>query len=342
MSGSADSQQMFDFYELNQDSEADHDYSEPERIDDIYTFIKFLGRGAFGTVNLYKNSADNSLVVWKEIYLMRLDSKMRTEAFAEVEILSMFDHPNIISYFKHFIGDDTLYIELEYAKGGNLTNLIKQQKSSEAYFDQETVLWFFYQLTSAVQYIHEIGIMHRDIKTLNIFLMQSGVLKLGDFGIAKILDSQVSMAETQVGTPLYMSPEIIEGKKYSNKSDIWALGCVIYELCTLSRVFDATNQLKLACRISLCEVLPIDIDEYSADLKQLIKQILSKEAEDRPSAKEILNEAILSSRLEEFNTRIRSLNMTTMTSRQNSSNSPQNKIITSKTFECYVWGGGMF
>lgn len=338
MSGSTDSQQIFDFYELNQDVEDDN-YSEPERLDDTYTFIKFLGRGAFGTVNLYKNSADNSLVVWKEIDLMRLDSKMRNEAFAEVEILSMFDHPNIITYFKHFIGDDTLYIELEYAKAGNLTNLIKQQKSSELYFDQETVLWYFYQLASAVQYIHEIGIMHRDIKTLNIFIMQSGVLKLGDFGIAKILDSQVDLAETQVGTPLYMSPEIIEGKKYSNKSDIWALGCVVYELCTLSRVFDATNQLKLACRISLCEVLPIDRDEYSNDLKALIKRILSKEAEDRPSAKEILNETIFRSRIDEFNIRIRSLHVT-MNSRQNSSNSPQNKIITSKTFECYVWGGG--
>ncbi len=196
-----------------------------------------------------------------------MNSKLRSEAFAEVEILAMLFHPNIISYFKHFIGDDTLYIELEYAKGGNLANMVKQQLNASTFFDEETVLWFFYQLASAIEYIHEIGIMHRDIKTLNIFFMQSGLLKLGDFGIAKILDSNMDLAETQVGTPLYMSPEIIEGKKYSNKSDLWALGCVMYEVCTLTRVFDATNQLKLAYRISLCEVLPIASENYSSDLR---------------------------------------------------------------------------
>jgi len=185
----------------------------------------------------------------------------------------MLFHPNIISYFKHFIGDDTLYIELEYAKGGNLANMVKQQLNASTFFDEETVLWFFYQLASAIEYIHEIGIMHRDIKTLNIFFMQSGLLKLGDFGIAKILDSNMDLAETQVGTPLYMSPEIIEGKKYSNKSDLWALGCVMYEVCTLTRVFDATNQLKLAYRISLCEVLPIASENYSSDLRFVIRQL---------------------------------------------------------------------
>ncbi len=128
-----------------------------------------------------------------------MDSKLRGEAFAEVEILAMLDHPNIISYFKHFISDETLYIELEYAKSGTLTSLIKQQKSSGIYYDQDTVLWYFYQLVGAIDYIHDIGIMHRDIKTLNIFFMQSGLLKLGDFGIAKILDSNMDLAETQVG-----------------------------------------------------------------------------------------------------------------------------------------------
>lgn len=264
---------------------------------------------------------------------------MRSEAFAEVEILAMLFHPNIISYFKHFIGDDTLYIELEYAKGGNLANLINQQLNSNSYFNEETVLWYFYQLTSAIEYIHEIGIMHRDIKTLNIFFMQSGLLKLGDFGIAKILDSKMDLAETQVGTPLYMSPEIIEGKKYSNKTDLWALGCVMYEICTLTRVFDATNQLKLAYRISLCEVLPIDNDKYSLDLKTLIQLILSKEPDERPSAKQILSHPLFNERTDEFNSKINKLNVSTQ-KRQLSATNVTQKIIASKTFECFVWGGG--
>jgi len=231
------------------------------RQDDIYVFVKYLGQGSFGRVNLYRNTADNSLVVWKEIALKGLDVKMKSEAFAEVEILSMLNHPNIISYYKHFIGDETLYIELEYAKAGTLADHIKRQKIEGEYFDQETILWHFYQLCKAVEYIHDVGIMHRDIKALNIFFMQSGLLKLGDFGISKNVDPQSGLLESvisnyfdshnkrikniridfkMVGTPLYMSPELIEGKKYSNKSDIWAVGCVAYEMMTLNQVFNAT------------------------------------------------------------------------------------------------------
>lgn len=139
----------------------DYYSSDTSQQDDIYVFVKFLGQGAFGRVNLYRNSTNNTLVVWKEIDLKRLDTKMRNEAFAEVEILSILDHPNIIGYYKNFIAEDTLYIELEYAKGGTLTNFIKQQQALKKYFELDTVLWYLYQLISAVDYIHEIGIMHR-------------------------------------------------------------------------------------------------------------------------------------------------------------------------------------
>ena len=93
--------------------------------DDVYVFVKFLGQGSFGRVNLYRNTTDNSLVVWKEINLNALDAKLRSEAFAEVEILAMLDHANIIGYYKHYIADDTnyLYIELEYAKAGVKLNI---------------------------------------------------------------------------------------------------------------------------------------------------------------------------------------------------------------------------
>ncbi|CAF1097538.1 unnamed protein product, partial [Brachionus calyciflorus] len=211
-----------------------------QQTDEIYVYVKFLGEGSFGRVNLYRNSTDNSLVVWKEIELKKLELKYRQEAFSEVEILSMLDHPNIISYYKHFIGDDVLYIELQYAKAGTLASMINQRKKINEFFDEETILWYFFQLTSAIEYIHELGIMHRDIKALNIFFMQSGLLKLGDFGIAKILDPNIEYLKTVVGTLFYMSPEIIEGKKYNYKSDIWSVGCVTHEILTLNRVFDAT------------------------------------------------------------------------------------------------------
>jgi serine/threonine protein kinase len=197
------------FYDLSKNDEEgpEHeennkniDESDSSKItqDQTYVFVKFLGRGSFGTVNLYRNSTDNSLVVWKQIELNRLDIKSRNEAFSEVEILSMLDHPNIIGYYTHFVGNDdhTLYIELEYAKGGNLASIISHYINQSSHFEEETILWYFYQLCNAVEYIHSNGIMHRDIKALNIFFMQSGLLKLGDFGIAKVLDPQIGLAQS--------------------------------------------------------------------------------------------------------------------------------------------------
>jgi NIMA (never in mitosis gene a)-related kinase 9 len=135
--------------------------SQQSTQEETYVFVKFLGQGSFGKVNLYRNATDNSLVVWKEISLKKMDAKMQNEAFAEVEILSMLDHPNIISYYKHFIAEDILYIELEYAKAGTLSTMIKQQQQQALYLDEEIILWYLYQLCNAVDYIHEIGIMHR-------------------------------------------------------------------------------------------------------------------------------------------------------------------------------------
>jgi serine/threonine protein kinase len=163
---------------------------------EVYVYIKDLGHGSFGNVKLYRNTTDNSLVAWKEIDLKKLDPKMRSESFAEVEILAMLDHPNVISYYRHFLIDDVLYIEMEYAKSGSLDKKIKERAKESTFFDQETVIWYLYQVTSAIEYIHANGIMHRDIKCLNLFIMQSDLLKLGDFGISKTLDKEKELLET--------------------------------------------------------------------------------------------------------------------------------------------------
>jgi len=100
-----------------------------------------------------------------------------------------------------------------------------------------------------LQYIHHKRILHRDIKTSNIFLTSNGTVKIGDFGISKVLENTLDQASTVVGTPYYMSPEVCENKPYTFKSDVWALGCVLYELCTLKHAFDANNLLGLIFKI---------------------------------------------------------------------------------------------
>ena len=100
----------------------------------------------------------------------------------------------------------------------------------------------------AIYYMHERRILHRDLKTQNIFLT-NGKVKLGDFGISKVLDSTVQLTSTVIGTPYYMSPEQFKYKPYSYKTDIWALGCVIYEMCSLRHAFDAQNMNALAVKV---------------------------------------------------------------------------------------------
>uniref|UniRef100_UPI00398F31C5 serine/threonine-protein kinase Nek9-like n=1 Tax=Pristiophorus japonicus TaxID=55135 RepID=UPI00398F31C5 len=159
-----------------------------------YIPVKVLGRGAFGEATLYRRTEDNCLVVWKEIDLARLSEKERRDTQNEILILSVLQHHNIIAYYNHFLDDRKLLIEVEYCNGGNLYDKILQQ--SGKLFLEETVVWYLYQIVSAVAHIHKYGILHRDIKTLNIFLTKSDLIKLGDYGLAKQLNSPQSMAET--------------------------------------------------------------------------------------------------------------------------------------------------
>ena len=100
-----------------------------------------------------------------------------------------------------------------------------------------------------MKYIHDLKILHRDLKTSNIFLTSNGQIKIGDFGISKILQETNENAQTTVGTPYYLSPEICQNKPYSYKSDVWSLGCILYELCTLRHAFNSSNLLGLVYKI---------------------------------------------------------------------------------------------
>lgn len=304
-----------------------------------YIPIRVLGRGAFGEATLYRRTEDDSLVVWKEVDLTRLSEKERRDALNEIVILALLQHDNIIAYYNHFMDNTTLLIELEYCNGGNLYDKILRQK--DKLFEEEMVVWYLFQIVSAVSCIHKAGILHRDIKTLNIFLTKANLIKLGDYGLAKKLNSEYSMAETLVGTPYYMSPELCQGVKYNFKSDIWAVGCVSFELLTLKRTFDATNPLNLCVKIVQgIRAMEVDSSQYSLELIQMVHACLDQDPEQRPTADELLDRPLLRRRRREMEEKVTLLNAPTKRPRSSTVTEAPIAVVTSRTSEVYVWGGG--
>ncbi|XP_038014112.1 serine/threonine-protein kinase Nek8 isoform X2 [Motacilla alba alba] len=202
-----------------------------------YERIRVVGRGAFGIVHLCLRKADQKLVILKQIPVEQMSKDERLAAQNECQVLKLLSHPNVIEYYENFLEDKALMIAMEYAPGGTLAEFI--HKRCNSLLDEDTILHFFVQILLALHHVHTKQILHRDLKTQNILLDKHRmIVKIGDFGISKILSSK-SKAYTVVGTPCYISPELCEGKPYNQKSDIWALGCVLYELASLKRAFEA-------------------------------------------------------------------------------------------------------
>lgn len=220
---------------------------------------------------------------------MILDKKSQEneKIFNEINIFKLLKHPNLIEYYDSFKYKNNKYycIVMEYADDGDL---FKKISKAPGPIPEQTIWNWFIQICLGLRYIHEHKIIHRDIKSQNIFMFKNGYVKLGDFGISKVLKNTCDFAETSVGTPYFLSPEICQGLKYSFKSDIWMLGCVLYEMVTRQRPFEGNNLPSLMMNILNQDFKPIT-DDYSDELKSLIGSLLIKSPKQRPSIHEILD-----------------------------------------------------
>ena len=247
-----------------------------------FKYIKTVGRGSFGVACLYRRVNDDIQVVLKQINLMELTKTEKELAMNEVDVFSKLHHPNIISYYGSFIRGEVLFIEMEFADEGNLAQVINE---SEEFLPERYILNVFEQITSAISYMHGENILHRDLKTANVFLKR-GIVKVADFGISKIMNTKVH-AQTILGTPYYFSPEMCEGKEYDEKSDVWAMGCVLGEICCKQKTFSASNLSDLVKKIMSAQFMPLP-DGYSEQLQYLLKVLLQINPVDRPTASEVL------------------------------------------------------
>lgn len=256
----------------------------------------------------------------KEINYIKMSQKEREQLTAEFNILSSLRHPNIVAYYhrEHLKASQDLYLYMEYCGGGDLSMVIKNLKKTNKYAEEEFVWRILSQLVTALYRCHygsdpvdvgsnilgpapkpsglkgkqaQMTILHRDLKPENIFLGSDNTVKLGDFGLSKLMNSH-DFASTYVGTPFYMSPEICAAEKYTLRSDIWAVGCIMYELCQREPPFNARTHIQLVQRIREGKFAPLP-DFYSPELKNVIANCLRVNPDHRPDTAALINLPII-------------------------------------------------
>ncbi|KAM4692711.1 serine/threonine-protein kinase Nek2 [Discoglossus pictus] len=281
----------------------------PSRVED-YDVLYTIGSGSYGKCQKVRRRSDGKTLVWKELDYGTMSEAEKQMLVSEVNLLRELRHPNIVRYYDRIIDrtNTTLYIVMEYCEGGDLASLISKCTKERQYLEEEFILRVFAQLALALKDCHRRGdgghtVLHRDLKPANIFLDAKKNVKLGDFGLARILHHDTSFAKTFVGTPYYMSPEQMNRMSYNEKSDIWSLGCLLYELCALSPPFTAYNQKELAEKIREGRFRRIPY-RYSEDLNQVITKMLNLKDYLRPSIEEILMNSLLAEWVAEEQKRI--------------------------------------
>ena len=264
-----------------------------------FEIIEKLGDGAYSVVYKVKRKQDNKIYALKKVKLKDLSDKEKQNALNEVRILASVKSNFVISYKEAFIDEDdtNLCLVMEYADKGDLYQKISQFKKIGCLIEEIDVWKIFIQMVKGLKALHDLNILHRDLKSANIFLFSDGSAKIGDLNVSKVVNK--GLGYTQTGTPYYASPEVWKDQPYDIKSDIWSLGCVTFEMLALRPPFRAENMDKLYNKVIKGQYGKIS-DRYSDDIKEIIKLLLKVNPKERPNCTQILNHDIIKKRLDFF------------------------------------------
>ena len=264
-----------------------------------FQIISKLGEGAYSVVYKVKRTVDDQIYALKKVKLLNLSEKEKLNALNEVRILASVKSNFVISYKEAFFDekDSTLGIVMEYADKGDLYQRIVEHKNAAMFLEESEIWRIFIQLVKGLKALHDLKILHRDLKSANVFIFSDGSAKLGDLNVSKV--ARRGLGYTQTGTPYYASPEVWKDQPYDNKSDIWSLGCVLYEMITLRPPFRAENMEGLYNKVIKGQYNKIP-ERFSPDLVSIVKMLLMVNAEARPSCDKILKNPIIQKRIEYF------------------------------------------
>ena len=264
-----------------------------------FEIVSKIGEGAYSMVYKVRRLIDGNIYALKKVKLINLSEKERKNALNEVRLLASIKSKYVISYREAFFDekDNTLSMVMEYADGGDLYQKIKESKKNQTLFEESDIWRIFIQLVKGLKALHELNILHRDLKCANVFLMKDGSVKLGDLNVSKVY--RKGMGFTQTGTPYYASPEVWNDKPYDTKSDIWSMGCVLYEMTSLKPPFRAQNMEGLYKKVMEGKVCRIP-NKFTNDLYKIVQCLLQVKPEKRPICSEILSNPIIVKRIEFF------------------------------------------
>ena len=254
-----------------------------------YKIIQKLGQGPFVAVYKVMNIEDNNFYVIKQIKIKDASKKELDSIKNEANILSSINSEYVVKLYESFNDKNSFNIVMEFCDGLDLRTFINEHRESKKYINEGLILNFILDICLGIKEIHGKNLIHRDLKPDNLFLTADSSIKIGDFGISKQLNSENEYAKTQTGTMVYMAPEIINGEKYNNKVDLWSLGCIIHELCTLNYCFNSDTNSGLIKNISKSNHEKIKKEIYSEKLQELIDKLLNVEYQKRPDIEQIIN-----------------------------------------------------
>ena len=246
-----------------------------------YEIKKKLGQGGYGKVYQVLNNSDNKYYALKE-FPIKGETKDNIQSIKkEAQILSKFNHKNIVKYYDSLEKDDKFYILMEYCDDQNLNVFMEKHKEKNELIEEKIIYNIIKQICLGLKEIHSKKIIHRDLKPENIFMNKNNEIKIGDFGISKELNSYKTFTKTnkKLGSLYYTAPEILSDGKYNIKVDIWSLGCIIYELFNLDFYF--LNNI-------MHEVKQIDENIYNSKWQKLIDSLLETKYSIRPDINRII------------------------------------------------------